>query len=64
MIPVIDPKKCTGCEDCVEVCPSQGIVMRDGIAVILDKLCEECGVCVDECPEDAISIPRARSAGG
>lgn len=62
MIPVVDPKRCTGCGDCVEVCPSQGITMVDEIAVINERLCEECGVCVDECPEDAISLPTSKQA--
>ena len=55
MIPVIDKEKCTGCEDCVEVCPPQAIEMEDGKAVIDERLCEECGECVPECPEKAIT---------
>jgi ferredoxin len=62
MIPVVIRDRCTGCEDCVEVCPSQGITMEDGIAVIHERLCEECGVCVDECPEGAIMLPRPARA--
>ena len=58
MIPMIDKEKCNGCEDCVEVCPPQGISVKDGKAVINERFCEECGVCVDECPEDAISLPK------
>jgi ferredoxin len=62
VIPVVDRARCSGCGDCVEVCPSQGITLVDEIAVIDERLCEECGVCVDECPENAISLPRARQA--
>ena len=62
MIPVVHRDRCTGCGDCVEVCPSQGIEMVEGIAVIDERLCEECGVCVDECPEGAIALPRPTSA--
>lgn len=60
MIPVIDKDKCTGCGDCVEVCPPQAIDMVDTKAVISERLCEECGECVPECPEKAISLPREK----
>ncbi len=57
VIPVVDKDKCNGCEDCMEVCPPQAIVMKNEIATILENICEECSECVDECPEGAISLP-------
>ena len=57
LIPVIDEKKCNGCEECVEICPPQAIEMNGEVAKILNDLCEECGECVPVCPEEAISLP-------
>ena len=52
----IDADKCTGCESCLDSCPSEAIAMQDEKAIIeLDK-CVDCGVCVDECPVEAISM--------
>ena len=52
----VDADKCTGCESCLDSCPSEAIAMQDEKAVIeLDK-CVDCGVCVDECPIEAISM--------
>ena len=52
----VDAEKCTGCESCLEACPSEAIVMKDGKAVIKPEDCVDCGVCVDECPVEAISM--------
>lgn len=49
----VDVEKCTGCETCVDICPSEAIAMVDGHAVISDE-CIECGSCEAECPEGAI----------
>jgi ferredoxin len=57
MIPVIDKNVCTGCGNCVEICPPQAISLEDNQAFIDIDLCEECGFCAAECPVDAISIP-------
>jgi len=52
----VDAEKCTGCEACVDSCPSEAIKMEDGKACIEVDNCVDCGVCVDECPVEAISM--------
>jgi ferredoxin len=52
----VDAEKCTGCESCVEECPSEAISMVEDKAVIDNDSCIDCGVCVDACPVEAISI--------
>ena len=52
----VDKEKCTGCETCVEECPSEAIKMVDGIAKVDSELCTDCGTCVDVCPVEAINM--------
>jgi ferredoxin len=52
----VNPVKCTGCETCVEECPSEAINMIDDKANVDVGSCIDCGVCVDACPEEAISM--------
>ena len=51
----IDAEKCTGCGQCVEVCPMEAITVDD-IAKVNEEECTDCGTCVDECPVEAISL--------
>jgi ferredoxin len=52
----VDSKKCTGCETCVEECPSEAIDMVNEKAVVDVNNCIDCGLCVEACPEEAISM--------
>jgi len=52
----VDKEKCTGCESCVEDCPSEAISMVDDKAVVNAENCVDCGVCVDTCPAEAITM--------
>ena len=52
----VDENNCTGCESCVEECPSEAIKMVNDKAVINVETCVDCGVCVDACPVEAISM--------
>ena len=52
----VDLEKCTGCESCIDACPSEAIKMEEEKAVIDADTCVDCGVCVDECPVEAISM--------
>ena len=56
MVAKVDAEKCTGCETCVDVRPSEAIRMEDNIAVIDEDLCVDCEACVDECPAEAIKM--------
>jgi len=55
MAAIVDPEKCTGCGNCVEVCPVEAIELND-VAVVDEEVCVYCGTCVPECPVDAITL--------
>jgi NAD-dependent dihydropyrimidine dehydrogenase PreA subunit len=52
---LIDENLCTGCGQCVDVCPADAITMQDAKATINQSLCRQCGICADQCPVQAIS---------
>ena len=52
----VDKEKCTGCESCVEECPSEAITMVDDKAAVDVDACVDCGACVDACSVEAISM--------
>ncbi|MEX1377227.1 MAG: NADH-ubiquinone oxidoreductase-F iron-sulfur binding region domain-containing protein [Eubacteriales bacterium] len=51
----IDPDDCTGCMDCVDVCPVDCIDGKSNYIHMIDEFdCIKCGKCIDACEEDAI----------
>jgi NAD-dependent dihydropyrimidine dehydrogenase PreA subunit len=57
MYPVVDKEKCMGCENCVEICPSEVYKMEaDKSVPVRPEDCIECGACVDQCPVDSIKL--------
>jgi len=55
-IPIyIDPEACTGCGDCVDVCPVDCIEGKSGYIHMIDDLeCTKCGKCIEVCEDQAI----------
>jgi uncharacterized Fe-S center protein len=52
--PKVDPKKCTLCGTCVEVCPVDAYTLGDECAVVNESTCIRCGECAAACPTEAI----------
>jgi len=55
--------RCTGCFDCIEVCPSQALSMDALMVPYLrpGRTCLHCGLCADVCSHRAIRLtPRTR----
>jgi ferredoxin len=51
----IDPNVCTGCGECVDVCPADAIEGRDGFIHMIDEFaCTKCGKCASVCEADAV----------
>ncbi len=60
-VAVIDPKACTACDACYQVCHFDAII--PGEVYKVDEMeCEGCGYCEKVCPEQAITM-KARKDG-
>ena len=46
-------EKCTGCGNCVQVCPEKAICMHGKASQTDRRLCKSAGLCVDACPNGA-----------
>jgi NAD-dependent dihydropyrimidine dehydrogenase PreA subunit len=57
MYPVVDEDRCTGCGNCVEICPSEVYQMEeDKSTPIHPEECIECWACVTQCPAESIQL--------
>lgn len=50
----VDDKRCSGCGECLSVCPTRAIELEDGVACIDQTKCQACEACLDVCPQNAI----------
>ncbi len=54
---VLDADSCTGCGECIEVCPHAVFAMSDGKVEIRDRgACMECGACARNCAFGALRV--------
>ncbi|RLI78509.1 4Fe-4S ferredoxin [Archaeoglobales archaeon] len=55
---IVDHEKCTGCGECISVCPAEVYEFNDDgkSDPVNAEDCEECCSCVEVCPEGAITV--------
>ena len=56
--PAISEDACSGCDNCVAVCPDRAIALAgvpDPLPVVDYKLCQRCGLCVAQCPTQTLA---------
>ena len=57
MYPIVNQTRCNGCENCVDICPSEVFEMTNGKADPLRlEDCIECEACVVQCPTESIEL--------
>ncbi len=54
---VVDPEKCEGCEECIEVCPVDVYELQDDKSVPVNaEECLGCESCIEVCEHEAITV--------
>ena len=54
---IIDEKRCTQCQICVDICPEDVLAFDQGrVTARHPKECWYCGSCIYDCPHDAIDV--------
>ncbi len=56
-LPLLNETRCSGCGDCVAICPTGCLEPLDAYPWLPRPLdCVSCGLCVDVCPVDALML--------
>ena len=56
-LPHLDPARCTGCGDCVVVCPTQCLSLVGAIPkLVRPRDCIACSLCALVCPTQALRM--------
>lgn len=58
-------EQCTGCGDCVAICPKQIITLDEDCLPVVNSMqnCGHCGLCADVCTRGAIEFTRETRSG-
>lgn len=58
MMPVIDLERCTGCGNCIDLCPAGALdLVDDKVVLVRPDDCIYCTECEAYCPSEAIGCP-------
>lgn len=61
-LPIVDATRCSGCAECVAVCPVDCLAMRGALPWLPRPAdCVSCGLCVLICPSTALSLAEVRA---
>ena len=53
----VDTEKCTGCGECVDICPDEVYELKDEKSVPVNaEECSGCESCIEVCEQDAITV--------
>jgi NAD-dependent dihydropyrimidine dehydrogenase PreA subunit len=56
-LPLLDETRCTGCGDCVAVCPTDCLALAGALPWLpRPGDCVSCGLCVAVCPAGALCL--------
>lgn len=61
--PKIHGERCTGCTQCLLVCPVAAIERRGVKCTVLDSRCILCGRCLWMCPNGALTPQESETSG-
>jgi ferredoxin len=62
-LPLLNPARCTGCGDCVAVCPTNCLEMNGAVPWLPRPAhCISCELCVLVCPTDALRLVERQEA--
>lgn len=59
---IVEGQVCDLCMGCVEACPVDAIIEKNGRLSFLEEICTDCGLCVDVCPPQVI-VKKDRGIG-